>query len=499
MTDTILSKDTIIVDIGDDHSFACTAVTIGRTGENAISQLEITIPEELSGFWAFLDFKKPRGETVKTPKLDIINNKIEYDIPNGLLDVSGNLEVQLVLQNEKGEVWKSATKKFVVLKSIDAGDAIPEKEDFITEAQKILNSTEEAISSCASAIKENTSGAIVSLADVSPAKHIMSVKARSKNLIPYPYAVESQTVNGVTFTNNADGSITVNGTAEGNAFHIFQKNITLSKGSYTLSGCPSGGSPTGFMLMLYDDRNDVPNQADTGAGKSFILENYTTYQRLYIRVEGGTSVNNVIFYPQIGVGTTATPFAPYVDVSTAKLNASGKNLAKVNSANYPLSEIELFNGSITGDFVLTMTNNVTGVENPSSAMIKYVLDGATKYFTSYGLNSLEYGFTTNKAEQKFSGNLTYMSLINYGKATGGSFDDIQLEVGESKTDFESYNGLETYPINADGTVEGVTSIYPTTTLATDKDGVVIDVEYNVDTKKYIDNKFAQLQALILEV
>ncbi len=150
MKDTILEKDTIHVTIGDDHTYNCSVATIGRTGENAVSQLEITIPEELSAFWAYLDFKKPNGEMIKTPRLEIVENKIEFDIPSGVLDKSGNLEVQLVLQSENGEVWKSATKKYVVLKSIGAEDAIPEKEDFIFEVQKVLNETEQ----CLSEVKE---------------------------------------------------------------------------------------------------------------------------------------------------------------------------------------------------------------------------------------------------------------------------------------------------------------------------------------------------------
>lgn len=143
MRDTIIEKDTICVTIGDDHVYNCTTVTIGRTGESDITQLEITIPEALWNFWAYLDFKKPNGVPVKTERLDIIDGKIEYDIPLSLLDVSGNLEVQLVLQNEDGQTWKSNTKKYVVLKSIDAVEAIAEKEDFITEAQKLLDEIRE--------------------------------------------------------------------------------------------------------------------------------------------------------------------------------------------------------------------------------------------------------------------------------------------------------------------------------------------------------------------
>ena len=143
MKDTILEKDTIVVEIGDDHSFNCTAVTIGRTGENSVTQLEMVIPAELNTFEAYLDFKKPRGSTVKTGNLPIVDNKIEYDLPNGLLDENGNLEVQLVLYSENGDVWKSATKKFVVLKSIDATVNVPVVEDFIADAVETLHRLEE--------------------------------------------------------------------------------------------------------------------------------------------------------------------------------------------------------------------------------------------------------------------------------------------------------------------------------------------------------------------
>ena len=139
MTETILNKDTILVTVSDDHSFNCTVTALGRAGENNISQLEITIPQELTDFDAYLDFKKHKGETVRTERLNIEGDKIEYDIPLGLLDQNGNIEVQLILQDENGYVWKSTVKKFTVLKSINAVDDIPEKEDFITRAQKLLD------------------------------------------------------------------------------------------------------------------------------------------------------------------------------------------------------------------------------------------------------------------------------------------------------------------------------------------------------------------------
>lgn len=61
----------------------------------------------------------------------------------------------------------------------------------------------------------------------------------------------------------------------------------------------------------------------------------------------------------------------------------------------------------------------------------------------------------------------------------------QLELGSVSTEYEPYRGQNFTP-NADGTVEGVTSISPTMTLTTDKNGVIIEAEYNKDTNKVIE-------------
>ena len=49
---------------------------------------------------------------------------------------------------------------------------------------------------------------------------VKSVKAQlaNKNLLPYPYAETTKTQNGITFTDNGDGSITISGKAEKDAY-----------------------------------------------------------------------------------------------------------------------------------------------------------------------------------------------------------------------------------------------------------------------------------------
>jgi hypothetical protein len=69
--------------------------------------------------------------------------KIDYNIPCSVLDVEGELEVQLVFQNEAGDIWKSYVKEFAVRYSINAVDDIPDKPDFIAEAQKVIDTAEQ--------------------------------------------------------------------------------------------------------------------------------------------------------------------------------------------------------------------------------------------------------------------------------------------------------------------------------------------------------------------
>ena len=132
-------RDIINAILGEDHFFKCSTYSLARNGEGLTPCLSISIPENLAKYWAYIDFKKPNGETFKTPRIDVAEGKIIYNIPCAVLDFEGELEVQIVFQNEDGAIWKSYVKEFAVRYSINAVDDIPDKEDFITEAQKLLD------------------------------------------------------------------------------------------------------------------------------------------------------------------------------------------------------------------------------------------------------------------------------------------------------------------------------------------------------------------------
>ena len=136
-------KDKIAVTVATDlnHTYECTSDIIGRAGEGNVSQLKITIPEKLSNYAVYIDFRKPNGEEIRTPQLKVESGVATYDVPQYILADSGELKVQLVFQKQDGTIWKSSKKSYFIQKSINALDDVPEseKEDFMSEAQKLID------------------------------------------------------------------------------------------------------------------------------------------------------------------------------------------------------------------------------------------------------------------------------------------------------------------------------------------------------------------------
>lgn len=133
----------------------------------------------------------------------------------------------------------------------------------------------------------------------------------SKNLLPN--TATTQTINGVTFTVNDDGSVTVNGTATGsNAdFNIIATASGaldfLPSGDYILSGCPSGGSWSSYNLQV---ENAGAWVGDNGEGGTFTRSS-SGEDRVRIHVATGTTVSNLTFYPMIRPAGTGDTYVPY--------------------------------------------------------------------------------------------------------------------------------------------------------------------------------------------
>lgn len=125
----------------------------------------------------------------------------------------------------------------------------------------------------------------------------------------------TNTKDGVTFTINTDGSVTVSGTATA-TIALFLGTLSVRQGeTYTISGSISAYNSN--QAQLFCNSNSafpVGNRLQSYSGRSITataLADETITVRLY--VYNGTSVTGT-FYPQIEYGSTATAYSPYSNI-----------------------------------------------------------------------------------------------------------------------------------------------------------------------------------------
>lgn len=157
---------------------------------------------------------------------------------------------------------------------------------------------------------------------------------KSKNLIPFPYDfTEPKTAFGVTWTPNADGSITANGTqTSSGSIGLFVNNTNpiFFNGTYSASLGATLPSGCNLYLSATDGLGNVNIISASSSGKATITNRYITNIRFWI--SSGAVFNNVTFYPMLNEGDTALPYEPYFeglrDTAVTELKSEGANLIK---------------------------------------------------------------------------------------------------------------------------------------------------------------------------
>lgn len=132
----------------------------------------------------------------------------------------------------------------------------------------------------------------------------------TKNLL-YSNAT-TRTINGVTMTYD-NGGITLNGTCTTSA-NFDLNNIVLSAGTYTLSAnvnkVPVNNGYA--FVQLYDSTNNQTITLINSNAMSSITTTISDGTFLYrIRIDKGTTYDNIILQPQLELGSTATEYEPY--------------------------------------------------------------------------------------------------------------------------------------------------------------------------------------------
>lgn len=113
----------------------------------------------------------------------------------------------------------------------------------------------------------------------------------------------TRTTNGITFTNNGDGTITVNGTSTaGAAYQLVMRLISCKDNhKYLVKGSPSGGGYGSYRITttVSKDGKYITGFSDSGSGNisNALLGSYKI--SVLIDIYKGTTVSNLVFKPQL--------------------------------------------------------------------------------------------------------------------------------------------------------------------------------------------------------
>ena len=202
----------------------------------------------------------------------------------------------------------------------------------------------------------------------------------SRNLIEPLMA--TATSNGVTCTNNGDGSFTLNGTATANAtFRLNQStyngsdNLKSYNGIYTLS---CNELENGLDLRVMQNSTWISVLAmmnsNTPVTGSINKDNCFTY----INVANNKSVNNLTIRPMLQKGSVATGFEPYVNPS---INVDGEKwIDKVNDTGW----IDITSYVNTSNFAVRPNSTIRARRIGNIAYLKGEIYCKTALSTHYG-------------------------------------------------------------------------------------------------------------------
>lgn len=168
------------------------------------------------------------------------------------------------------------------------------------------------------AIIEGTSGtyepyipSIKMLADeVSEQNESLSVIGKCKNLLNP--TLETTTANGITCTNNGDGTYTLNGT-QTDPFYLTVGSISLEANKkYKLTGCQKNGSWETYSLRFVTKNYDIIS-ADFGDGCFYKPSKDDKVNIVIYLASNDATFNNLVFKPMITTDLNATydDFVPY--------------------------------------------------------------------------------------------------------------------------------------------------------------------------------------------
>lgn len=188
----------------------------------------------------------------------------------------------------------------------------------------------------------------------------MLVTDWTKNLLNP--TLETTTKNGVTCTNNGDGTYTLNGTATDNfSFEL----CIISKDEFTNKRCllidcgkAANSSDKRFGLIAKETTTRNWKSANDSNDYKVILDEYYCTKKVSVKIEGvkGDSYNNAIVKPMLTTDLSAT-YDDFVPYGGYEIKSCGKNLLNPTLGTTTMNGVAC---TANGDGTYTLNGTATG-------------------------------------------------------------------------------------------------------------------------------------------
>ncbi|MDY4524379.1 MAG: hypothetical protein SPE03_05020 [Treponema sp.] len=236
-------------------------------------------------------------------------------------------------------------------------------------------------------------------------------------------------------------------------------------------------------------------------GEAFLIDDISPVTReMGVKISSDT-VENLTAVKIKKQGKNLIPF-PYQQLTLGTSTYNGVDFTVYEDGSI------LINGTATKSTTKRLYTNTTGLLGLKSGITISISKNASddtqqgnvyfvcNYYNStgtmiQGLIATTAPSGTKTITDEWKGLVIYVNIPS-GKTLNNLLIKPQLEIGATATEYEPYITPTEYIPTTDGTVNGITSLYPNTTLTTDTEGIIINCKYNRD----INKAFAALEAAI---
>lgn len=485
------------------------------------SFLSNNVPYDVTGHVLAVKGKRSDGQVVIDQGEVTADGEVYYEMTSSMYAVAGRLSLEVALVTPLGGYVTTKELILEVRAGHGDGDLATENttpiivrlmDQNIRTEQSVHKLSQEVIELAAvpaqervlsdqsygNAFRGTAKGEVIRLDDVSPLEHEVKCKVVRKNL----WNNDDVTLGGANWTKTDTGyQFTRSETYTGGAY-LNAKAIKLSKGTTVTFSTNESNT-----LYIYKDKVYGTKLASViGTTLTYTLTEDAAVVPTIIVDSAKNKVTATDI--QFEIGSVKTEYMPYVDpsVSVNLLRMGGnligmENITQIN--NYPITvkddviTLIPLGGLLYGFRCLsplgeTSWEKILKVGETYTFSVDSVSDyepekwgWRLRYMDGTYTNPSNSLSTTITITQPITSVYFYVDFASKVFENNVTVKNPRCELGSDITADSSYS-CETYPVNEDGSVVGVTSVSPTMTLMTDVSGTILEAEYNRDSNKVYD-------------